>query len=88
MKSVIEDLYDSDRETAIRASKFGAEYKQTFERVCELKSKLLEKIPQFDALFKEYQNAEIDLASLAYQYEFEKGFKAGVRLALEVIGTA
>ena len=53
-----------------------------------MEQKLLEKIPQFDALFKECQNAEIDLASLAYQYEFDKGFKAGVRLALEVIGTA
>ncbi|SDB26862.1 hypothetical protein SAMN02910317_01335 [Ruminococcaceae bacterium FB2012] len=88
MKSVIDELYNGDRSTAIRASKFGAEYKKTFDRVCDLEQKLLEKIPQFDALFKEYQNAEIDLASLAYQYEFEKGFKSGVRLALEVIGTA
>ena len=87
MKSVIDKLYESDRETAIRASKFGAEYKQTFERVCELESRLLEQIPQFDALFKEYQNSEIDLAELAHRYEFEKGFKAGVRLALEVMGT-
>ena len=85
MKSVIEDLYDSDRETAIRASKFGAEYKQIFECVCELESKLLEQIPQFDALFKEYQNAEIDLASLVYQYEFEKGFKMGVELMSELL---
>lgn len=88
MKSVIDELYDSDRATAIRTSKIGAEYKQIFERVCELESKLLEKIPQFDAFFKEYQIAEIDLASIALQYEFEKGFKAGVRLAFEVIGTA
>lgn len=88
MTSVINELYDGDYATAIRASKFGAEYKKTFDRVCELESKLLEQIPQFDALFKEYQNAEIDLASLAYQYEFEKGFKVGVRLALEVIGMA
>ena len=88
MTSVINELYDGNRATAIRASKFGAEYKKIFDRVCDLEQKLLEKIPQFDALFKEYQNAEIDLASLAYQYEFDKGFKAGVRLVLEVIGTA
>ncbi len=88
MKSVIDELYDGNRVTAIRAFKFGAEYKKMFDRVCELESKLLEKIPQFDALFKEYQNAEIDLAELAHRYEFEKGFKAGVRLVLEVIGTA
>lgn len=86
MKSVIEDLYDSDRATAIRASKFGAEYKKIFDRVCELESKLLEKIPQFDALFKEYQNAEIDLASIAFQYEFNKGFIMGARLMMEVMG--
>ena len=85
MKSVIDELYNGDRSTAIRASKFGAEYKKIFDRVCKLESKLLEKIPQFDALFKEYQNAEIDLASLAYHYEFEKGFKAGAQMMLEVI---
>lgn len=88
MTTVINELYDGNRETAIRVSKFGAEYKKIFDRVCDLEQKLLEKIPQFDALFKEYQNAEIDLARLAYQYEFDKGFKAGVRLVLEVIGTA
>ena len=85
MKSVIDELYDGNRATAIRASKFGAEYKKIFDRVCELESKLLEQIPQFDALFKEYQNAEIDLASLAYQYEFEKGFKMGAELMSELL---
>ena len=73
MKSVIDELYNGDRATAIRASKYGAEYKQIFEKVCELEHELLEKIPQFDALFKEYQNAEIDLANIAFEYEFNKG---------------
>ncbi|SDB25370.1 hypothetical protein SAMN02910317_01234 [Ruminococcaceae bacterium FB2012] len=86
MKSVIDELYNGDRATAIRASKFGAEYKQLFEKVCELEHDLLEKIPQFDALFKEYQDAETDLAGVAFQYEFNKGFIMGVRLMLEVMG--
>ena len=86
MKSVIDELYNGDRATAIRASRFGEEYKQLFEKVCELEHELLEKIPQFDKLFKEYQDAEIDLANIAFEYEFNKGFIMGARLMLEVIG--
>ena len=86
MKSVIDELYNGDRATAIRASRFGEEYKQIFEKVCELEHELLEKIPQFDKLFKEYQDAEIDLANIAFEYEFNKGFIMGARLMLEVIG--
>ena len=85
MKSVINKLYDSDRGTAIRKSKWGAEYTEYFERVCALEHEILEKFPQAETLFRKYQNAEIDLANLGYRYEFEKGFKAGARMMLEVI---
>lgn len=85
MKSVIDELYDSNRATAIRKSKWGAEYVQFFESVCDLEHEILEKYPQVETLLRKYQNAEIDLANLGYRYEFEKGYKAGARMMLEVI---
>ena len=85
MKSVIDELYDSNRATEIRKSKWGAEYTEIFESVCALEHEILEKFPQVETLLRKYQNAEIDLANLGYRYEFEKGFKAGARLMLEVI---
>ena len=85
MKSVINELYDSNRATEIRKSKWGAEYVQIFESVCALEHEILEQFPQAEELLRKYQNAEIDLANLGYRYEFEKGFKAGAQMMLEVI---
>ena len=84
MKSVIDELYNGDRATAISASKFGAEYKQIFERLCALDNEILEQFPQCSVLFQRYRNAEIDLADIANRYEFEKGFIMRARLMLEV----
>ena len=82
--SIVELIYDSERFSDVPLSEMSQEYRNTFTKLCDLESALLEKFPQCGRLFREYQNSEIDLTDLAKREMFESGFKAGARLMLEM----
>lgn len=81
---IINELYESDVFRTERLSKSSKKYRKTFERLCELEEQLLEKWPECEEIFQQYQTAEMTLAELNYKYEFARGFRTGARLIMEV----
>ena len=81
---IINELYESDVFRTERLSKSSKKYRKTFERLCELEEQLLEKWPECEEIFQQYQTAEMNLAELNYRYEFARGFRTGSRLIIEV----
>ena len=55
------------------------------DRLCEVEKQLLECSPECAEIYGEYQDAQIDVTSLAARSEFAKGMRVGAQLMLELI---
>ena len=60
-------------------------YKLVVDRLCEVEKKLLECFPECAEIYDEYQDAQINVTSLAARNEFAKGMRVGAQLILELI---
>ena len=85
MNSIIDLIYDNDIFRITDKSSLSAEYKLVVDRLCEVEKKLLECFPECAEIYDEYQDAQINVTSLAARNEFAKGMRVGAQLILELI---
>lgn len=81
---IINELYDTDLFAFTEIKEMGEEYIKAFEKTGDMEQRLLEAFPQCEELFREYQNAELDAENIVHKHEFNKGFRAGARIVLEI----
>ncbi len=85
MNSIIDLIYDNDIFRFTDKSSLSVEYKSAVDKLCEVERKLLESFPECAEIYDEYQDAQIDVTSLAARSEFTKGMRVGAQLMLELI---
>lgn len=85
MNSIIDLIYDNGIFRNTDKNSLSAEYKSAVDRLCEVERKLLESFPDCAEIYDEYQNAQIDVTSLAARSEFAKGMRVGAQLIIELI---
>lgn len=85
MKSLIDELYDSDLFHLTEIEDVDGVYKSAMDRLVKAEAELLKAYPDCKAILDEYQSADIDLHSLSNRNEFRKGFRAGAQLVLEML---
>ena len=85
MNSIIDLIYDNDIFRFTDKSSLSVEYKSAVDKLCEVERKLLESFPECAQIYDEYQDAQIDVTSLAARSEFTKGKRVGAQLMLELI---
>ena len=82
---MIDKIYDNDIINPVSIDALGKDYKKLHDKLCAVEKQLADKFPQCKDLLSEYQTLQIDLNNMAYRYEFNKGFKVGAKIMLEVL---
>lgn len=85
MKNILNELYDCDLFHLTEIADVDGEYKSAMDRLLKSETELLKAFPDCKDILDEYQSADIDLHNLSNRFEFQKGFRAGAQLVLEMI---
>ncbi len=85
MKSIFDLIYDNDIFRTTDNNSLGSEYNAALKRLCKAEKQILECYPDCADILAEYQNAQVEMTSIAQRYEFEKGIRVGAQFILEII---
>ena len=85
MRSLLDELYDSEAFRTLTAENAGDEYKTVMDRLVKAERELKQACEKCPEVFSEYQTADMNLHILSNKHEFTTGFRAGAMLMLELL---
>ena len=85
MRSVLDELYDSEAFRTLTTENAGEEYKAVMDRHVRSERELKQACEECPDVFAEYQSADMNLHILSNKHEFTQGLRVGAQLVLELL---
>ena len=85
MRSVLDELYESEAFRTLTTENAGEEYRAVMDRLVRAERALKEACEKCPNVFAEYQSADMNLHILSNRHEFTNGLRVGAQLVLELL---
>ena len=84
MRSLLDELYDSEAFRTLTTENAGEEYRTVMDRLVKAERELKQACERCPEVFSEYQTADMNLHILSNKHEFTQGLRVGAQLVLEL----
>ena len=85
MRSLLDELYDSEAFRTLTTENARDEYKAVMDRLVKAERELKQACESCPDVFSEYQSADMNLHILSNKHEFTNGLRVGAQLVLELL---
>ena len=85
MRSLLDELYDSEAFRTLTTENAGDEYRAVMDRLVKAERELKQACERCPDVFSEYQTADMNLHLLSNKHEFTQGLRVGAQLVLELL---
>ena len=85
MRSVLDEIYDSEAFRTLTTENAGEEYRAVMDRLVKAERELKQACEKCPDVFTQYQSADMNLHILSNKHEFSQGLRVGAQLVLELL---